>query len=86
MITKSRNLPISRMQEISHSGVFIKRFDSREHTEMKPHAHRDDYYIIVIMTDGEAEVDIDFERKTLHSGDLLIISPWQVHNQKYDYD
>ncbi len=26
------------MQEISHSGVFIKRFDSREHTEMKPHA------------------------------------------------
>lgn len=53
---------------------------------MKPHAHRDDYYIIAIMTAGEADVDIDFERKTLHSGDLLIISPWQVHNQKYDYD
>ena len=29
-------------------------------------------------------MDIDFERKTLHSCDLLIVSPWQVHQKPTD--
>lgn len=48
---------------------------------MKPDAHRDDYYIFVLLTEGSAAVEIDFEKKELTPGDILIISPWQVHNK-----
>lgn len=67
------------MRNISGSGVFIKRFDQFGQVEMKPYAHRDDYYILAVLTEGSAAVDIDFERRELKGGDILIVSPWQVH-------
>lgn len=72
------------MQTISDSGLFIKRFGQFGTTVMKPHAHRDDYYIFVLLTDGEAGVEIDFERRGLSAGDMLIVSPWQVHGKPAD--
>lgn len=51
---------------------------------MKPDVHRDDYYIFVLLTEGSAAVEIDFERKELAPGDILTISPWQVHNKPSD--
>ena len=51
---------------------------------MKPYAHRDDYYVIALLTDGSAEVEIDFERKRLGAGDILVVSPWQVHSKPAD--
>ena len=69
------------MQKISASGVFVKRFGQFGRVPMKPYAHRDDYYIVALLTDGRAAVEIDFERKELQAGDILIVSPWQVHNR-----
>lgn len=63
------------MKEISDSGVFIKHFGQYGTAAMKPYAHRDDYYIIALLTDGMAAVEIDFDRKQLRSGDILIVSP-----------
>lgn len=80
-MAKPRNIPFSRMQQISDTGVFVKHFGQFGKTTMKPYAHRDDYYIMVLLTDGEASVEIDFERSVLKTGDMLIISPWQVHNK-----
>lgn len=68
------------MQEISSSGVFVKRFGQSGRVPMKPYAHRDDYYIVALLTQGKASVEIDLERKGLRAGDILIVSPWQVHN------
>lgn len=48
---------------------------------MKQYAHRDDYYMVVLLTGGSAAVEIDFERKELRAGDIVVVSPWQVHNK-----
>ena len=74
---KTKDIPLSTIQTIPDSGLFIKRFGQFGTTVMKPHAHRDDYYIFVLLTDGEAGVEIDFERRGLSTGDILIVSPWQ---------
>ena len=78
---KSREIPFSQMQKISESGIFIKHFSQNGKTEMKAYAHRDDYYMVVLLTDGSAAVEVDYERKVLTPGDILIVSPWQVHNK-----
>lgn len=78
------------MQKISASGVFVKRFGQSGRLPMKPYAHRDDYYILALLTEGNVAVEIDFKRKELQAGDILIVSPWQVHNrpegEKWDAD
>lgn len=75
------DIPFSKMLEISDSGVFIKRFSQYGQVTMKTHAHRDDYYMVVLLSDGEATVEVDFEKMRLKNGDILIVSPWQVHNK-----
>ena len=83
-MSKPRNIPFSKMENISVSGIFIKRFDRDGTTAMKSYAHRDEYYIFVLLTGGSASIEIDFERKELNSGDILIVSPWQVHRKPAD--
>lgn len=84
LMHKVRDIPFSRMRNISDSGVFVKRFGQIGKTRMKPYAHRDDYYMVVLLTDGSAKVDIDFERVELCEGNLLIVAPWQVHGKPAD--
>lgn len=78
-MTKSKEIPFSRMQKISPSGVFLKHFVQYGKTEMRHYAHRDDYYVVALLTDGSVAVEVDFERIELTAGDVLIVSPWQVH-------
>lgn len=73
-------IPFSKMQQISGSGVFVKRLGRHENGMPRSDAHRDDYFIIVLLTGGRASAEIDFERKQLTAGDVLIVSPGQVHN------
>lgn len=80
-MTKSKEIPFSRMQKISPSGVFLKHFVQYGKTEMRPYAHRDDYYVVALLTDGSVAVEVDFERIELTEGDVLIVSPWQVHRR-----
>lgn len=80
-MSKPQSIPFSQMQKISASGVFVKRFGQSGRLPMKPYAHRDDYYILALLTEGNVAVEIDFERKELQAGDILIVSPWQVHNK-----
>lgn len=80
-MSKPKDIPLSRMQKLSESGIFVKRFDQYGKVTMKTYAHRDDYYIVVILTEGSATVEIDFERKKLTAGDILIVSPWQIHSK-----
>lgn len=72
------------MQKISPSGIFLKHFVQYGKTEMRSYAHRDDYYIVVLLTDGSAALEVDFERIGLNAGEILIVSPWQVHRKPSD--
>lgn len=81
---KTGDIPFSKMRDLSCSGVFIKHFVRHGTVTMRPYAHRDDYYIVVLLTEGSAAVEIDFERIALTAGDILIVSPWQVHRQPAD--
>ncbi len=72
------------MRKISGSSVFVKRFSQFGKVAMRSYAHRDDYYMVVLLTDGSASVEVDFERKKLTAGDILVISPWQVHGKPSD--
>ncbi len=83
-MTKASSIPFSRMQNISATGTFVKRFGKPGNVPMKPYAHRDDYYVIALLTDGSAEVEIDFERKRRGAGDILVVSPCQVHSKPAD--
>lgn len=80
-MTKPRDIPFSKMHAISDAGVFVKRFGQHGKVAMKPYAHRDDYYIFALLTEGKVAVEVDFERKELAAGEMLILSPWQVHNK-----
>lgn len=83
-MAKSKDIPFSRMQKISPSGVFLKHFVQYGKTEMRHYAHRDDYYVVALLTDGSVAVEVDFERIELTAGDVLIVSPWQVHRRPAD--
>lgn len=80
-MSKPKVIPFSNMHEISEAGVFVKRFGQYGTVTMRPYAHRDDYYIVVVLTEGAAGVEIDFERKELSAGEIMIVSPWQVHSK-----
>lgn len=55
-MSKPKVIPFSNMHEISEAGVFVKRFGQYGTVTMRPYAHRDDYYIVVVLTEGSAGV------------------------------
>ena len=75
----SGEIPFSKMQDISDSGIFIKHFDKNAGVAMKNYAHRDDYYLFALLTGGSAAIEIDFERVEINTGDILVGVPGQVH-------
>ena len=78
---KPTEIPFSMMRDISDSGMFVKRFGAHVNVPMKDYAHRDDYFILALMTAGKASVNVDFAKKELRAGEILILSPWQVHSK-----
>ncbi|MGY0036500.1 AraC family ligand binding domain-containing protein [Pedobacter sp. NJ-S-72] len=42
-------------------------------------AHRTDFYLISIVNEGTSKHMIDFQEVTVNRGDILIITPGQVH-------
>lgn len=69
------------MQKLSDAPVFVKHFSQHGRVAMRSEAHRDDYYILALLTEGFASVEIDFEMIELHAGNMLIVSPCQVHGK-----
>ena len=78
---KPTEIPFSMMRDISDSGMFVKLFGAHVNVPMKDYAHRDDYFILALMTAGKASVNVDFAKKELRAGEILILSPWQVHSK-----
>lgn len=63
------------------TGIAVKHLSSPvtddEHATEYP--HRDDHYMLVVLTAGSLQVNIDFEVSTCHGPCVLLIFPGQVH-------
>lgn len=80
---KPRDIPHYTLNRCSTPGFFVKRlFDDSLHMA-KDHPHRDDYHMVVFITEGTAKGLIDFEEITISAGEAIIISPSQVHSPLY---
>lgn len=44
-----------------------------------PHAHRDDYYIFILIEEGKDTVLIDFEEREITENNIFCVLPGQVH-------
>lgn len=42
--------------------------------------HRHPYHEILLVTQGEGEIDVDFKRYTLKRGSICLFSPFQIHH------
>lgn len=67
-------------QDCLTSGLLVKRLDKDSAHVMKSYPHRDDYYIIVLVTEGTVSVAVDFEDVTVSAGEAIVVSPSQVHS------
>lgn len=78
--TKRNSIPRHTLDGTPTPGLFVKRMASGEPDTMRSYPHRDDYYMIVLVTGGEAALSIDFRNLTVAAGDALVISPGQIHS------
>jgi AraC family transcriptional regulator, transcriptional activator of pobA len=60
--------------------VFVRHIDESVQEPIIDYSHRDNYYTFIVGEKGLAEILIDFEKITIHEGDLLCILPEQVHH------
>lgn len=67
-------------QDCLTSGLLVKRQDKDSAHVMKSYPHRDDYYIIVLVTGGTVSVAVDFEDVAVSAGEAIVVSPSQVHS------
>ncbi|MBD5362123.1 MAG: helix-turn-helix domain-containing protein [Bacteroides sp.] len=50
------------------------------------YTHRDDYFILGIILNGEIDCIIDFQKYTLPGNSLVLLSPGQVHQSIFERD
>lgn len=74
-----KTIPVSRIANRSHTGIFFKHTSDWEKGGAMDFPHRDDYYMLGILREGEMAAVIDFRRITLGCGEGLVIVPGQVH-------
>lgn len=73
-------LPQHKASQYSEYGVVLHRFDSHSISHAPVcYAHQDDYYVLGLLTQGEACGIIDFKELQLEAGDVFLIQPGQVH-------
>jgi AraC family transcriptional activator of pobA len=74
-------VPSYALSSLAQAGVLVRpltgAMPSAEHPQRK--AHRDAHFLLVLLTEGELHLTLDFEQLTLKGAALLLISPDQVH-------
>ena len=73
------DLPIHKVVQQSHYGVFAKEISALLSPSAVGYAHRDDYYIFGVVEKGTCRVSVDFKDYDLSEGDTLCVQPGQVH-------
>ena len=75
------DVPHYALSPLARAGVLVRNFQqptfSDEHDSAAP--HRDAHYLLVLLTQGELQLNLDFEPVVLRGPSLALISPGQVH-------
>lgn len=74
-----RQIPLHALGDTPVPWLFVKRILSDGRSEMRSYPHRDDYYMIVLITAGEATVSVDFKDLVISAGEAVLVSPEQIH-------
>jgi AraC-like DNA-binding protein len=77
-----KSIPVDRLQQKTDWGFQLKAFDAEEKGRQQAEylgAHRDDHYIFFILLEGAGSIIVDFEEKTILSGQLYYLLPEQIH-------
>lgn len=79
---KKVNIPEFTLRGSSLNGIALKKLElsqtvSQEHNIQL--AHRDDHYMLVVLTEGQLTCRIDFEANQIQAPGLLMVFPGQVH-------
>lgn len=72
-------VPLKRMSERCATGIFVKNTSDwlAEGTVAFP--HRDDYFMLLVLFEGEARVVVDFRDIVIRAGQGLVLAPGQIH-------
>ncbi len=74
------NIPTRKTSEHFQGQIAHMRYiSSEEQMPSDTSAHRDDYYIFLLIEEGEGKVLIDFEEREIVAGSVFCILPDQVH-------
>lgn len=77
---KRSQIPIHCHDQLTDNGIHTKIVTPADISNQPvDYAHRDNYYIFGIVTEGRLTCDIDFKECNLRSGDIHFIRPGQVH-------
>lgn len=81
-ISKNKsNIPVHSLQADNSFGLQITRLSNIDASRLQQKtAHRDSHYTFFFQEKGECKMMVDFETKTLATGDIVCILPGQVHH------
>ena len=79
---KYKSIPVNKISDRSGSGIFFKHTSDWKRDGALDFPHRDDYYILIILLDGEAKAEVDLNDVTIRGGEGFVIVPGQVHFPK----
>lgn len=75
------SIPIHKTAELFRGEVAQMRYISEEEkSSVNAQAHRDDYYIFLLVEKGKGTVLIDFEEREIAGNNIYCILPGQVHH------
>ena len=74
------SIPIHKTSELFQGEIAQMRYISgEEKLSVKAHAHRDDYYIFLLIEEGKDIVLVDFEEHEITENNIYYVLPGQVH-------
>ncbi|UOQ69627.1 hypothetical protein [Hymenobacter volaticus] len=77
----SQDVPSYALSPLARAGVLVRDFQqpmlTDEHDSATP--HRDAHYLLVVLIEGELQLNLDFELVALRGPVLALVCPGQVH-------
>lgn len=73
-------IPIHKIAEVGDGKIAFSRHSSDIKTSPIDYAHRDDYYIFLLIEKGKAKLLLDFEEYEITENEVYCILPGQVHS------
>lgn len=74
------SIPVHKTSELFQGELARMRYISgEEKPPVDAHAHRDDYYIFLLIEEGKDTVSVDFEEREITGNNIYCVLPGQVH-------